>query len=376
VKSVMKRLLKFSAPALSALVAVAIGYLSLTAPAEEQAAGRKFAFLAGVEKSSRAPELLVAPFDEKEARAARKAWAQYRQIDEEHKNSLGMEMILIPAGRFSMGGPETAEELMKAFSYAKKEWFGGERPVHRVTISQPFYLGRYEVTKGQFRRFVENTGYRTDAEKDGQGGIGYTGDKDKPFEQRPNFTWRDWGVDQSDESPVVNVSHNDATAFCEWLSKKEGKKYRLPTEAEREYACRAGTTGRYYNGDDPEDLTKIANVWDATAKEKLPRAINSLKSSDGWAFTSPVGQFRPNNFGLYDMIGNAWEWCSDCYDEDYYSNSPERDPTGPSSGSFRMRRGGGWLSFAVSCRAASRGASSPDDRIDDLGFRMARSPGE
>jgi formylglycine-generating enzyme len=319
---------------------------------------------------------LVAPFDEKEARAARKAWAQYQQIDEGHKNSLSMELILIPAGRFSMGSPETADELMKAFSYAKTEWFEGERPVHRVTISRPFYLGRYEVTQGQFKKFVEDTGYRTDAEKDGKGGVGYTGDKNKPFEQRPNFTWRDWGIDQSDELPVVNVSHNDATAFCEWLSTKEGKKYRLPTEAEREYACRAGTTGRYYNGNDPEDLTKIANVWDATAKQKLPKAINTLKSSDGWALASPVGQFRPNNFGLYDMIGNTWEWCSDWYDEDYYSNSPQCDPPGPSSGSFRMRRGGGWLSFAVSCRAASRGASSPNDRIDDLGFRLARSCGE
>jgi len=320
-----------------------------------------------------APELLTAPFDEKEARAARKAWAQYQQVDEERKNSLDIELVLIPAGRFLMGSPETVDELIKAFPYAKKEWFAGERPVHRVSITQPFYLGKYEVTKAQFRKFVEETGYKTDAEKDGKGGLGYTGDKDNSIEQRSNFTWRDWGVEQSDESPVVNVSHNDAVAFCEWLSKREGKKYRLPTEAEWEYACRAGTTGRYYNGDDPEASTKIGNVGDAALKEKIPNTHDTVSSSDGWPFTSPVGRFRPNSFGLYDMIGNAWEWCSDWYGEDYYANSPEHDPTGPNSGSGRVRRGGSWDDPAGSCRSAPRGGDSPESRSSYLGFRLARS---
>jgi formylglycine-generating enzyme required for sulfatase activity len=325
------------------------------------------------------PALLNAPFDKDEAKAKRAAWAQYQQIDEERKNSIDMELVLIPAGRFSMGSPETADELTKVFPDAKKEWLTGERPVHHVTISQPFYLGKYEVMKGQFRKFVEDTNYRTDAEKDGKGGYGYTGDKDKPFEQRPSFTWRDWGVEQGDTSPVVNVSHNDAAAFCEWLSRKEGKKYRLPTEAEWEYACRAGTVDRYYNGDDPEGLTKVGNVCDASLKKqfKLPDKNGiTLESDDGWAFTSPVGQFAANNFGLYDMLGNAMEWCSDWYDEGYYSKSPERDPTGPSSGSLRVLRGGSWDSRAVFCRAAYRGRYSPVLRDLYLGFRMARSSGE
>jgi formylglycine-generating enzyme required for sulfatase activity len=341
------------------------------------------------EKPQGAPELLVAPFDEKEARAARKACAQYQQVEEERKNSIDMELVLIPAGRFSMGSPETADELMKLFSYARKEGLAGYRlkgqwPAHHVTISRPFYLGKYEVTKGQFKKFVEDTNYRTDAEKDGKGGWGYAGDKYKRFVQRADFTWRDWGVDQSDESPVVNVSHNDAVAFCEWLSRKEAKKYRLPTEAEWEYACRAGTVDRYYNGDDPEGLTKIANVWDAAVKEKLPQFSNYLSSSDGSTFTSPVGQFRPNNFGLYDMIGNASEWCSDWYDEDYYSKSPDRDPTGPNlgpyrvsnSGPYRVHRGGSWSSYAMDCRAASRDRRAPNLRYDSVGFRVARSSGE
>jgi formylglycine-generating enzyme required for sulfatase activity len=288
-----------------------------------------------------------------------------------------MELVLIPAGQFSMGSPETTEELMNVFRDAKKTSSTGERPVHRVTISQPFYLGKYEVTKGQFTRFVEETGHKTDAEKDRKGGWGYTGDKRKPFEQRPTFTWHDWGVEQGDTSPVVNVSHNDAVAFCEWLNRKEGEKYRLPTEAEWEYACRAGTTDRYYNGNDPEGLTKIGNVPDGTAKEKLPNWTTvTVASSDGWAFTSPVGQFRPNNFGLYDMIGNAREWCSDWYDESYYAKSPERDPTGPSSGVVRVNRGGSWHASAVLCRAARRGRDSPRYPYFNLGFRIVRSSGE
>jgi len=322
------------------------------------------------------PALLIAPFDKDEAKAKRAAWAQYQQIDEERKNSIDMQLVLIPAGRFLMGSPETDDELMDVFPYAAEQRFAGERPVHRVTISRPFYLSKYEVTKGLFKKFADESSYKTDAEKDGKGGWGYTGDKDKPFAYRPTFTWRDWGVEQGDTSPVVNVSHNDAVAFCEWLSKKEGKKYRLPTEAEWEYACRAGTTSRYYNGDDPEELTKIGNVWDAAVREKVSGATNSLNSSDGWPLTSPVGRFRPNNFGLYDMIGNAWEWCSDRYGIDYYSISPQHDPSGPNSGSYRVFRGGCWGPAAVDCRAARRGGRLPGFRDDNLGFRVARSSGE
>jgi formylglycine-generating enzyme required for sulfatase activity len=230
------------------------------------------------------------------------------------------------------------------------------------------------VTKGQFRKFVDETGYKTDAEKDGKGGWGYTGKKDDsvPFEQRPNFTWRDWGVDQGDESPVVNVSHNDAAAFCEWLSKKEGREYRLPREAEWEYACRAGTRSLFYNGDDPEDLTKIGNVADVTLKQVISRRpLTTVTSSDGWPFTARVGQFRPNNFGVYDMIGDVWEWCADWFDEKYYGNSHLSNPTGPAAGSYRVIRGGSWYSTAWFCRSASRRWVTPDYRDNDLGFRIA-----
>ena len=131
---------------------------------------------------------------------------------------------------------------------------------------------------------------------------------------------------------MVNVSWNDAVAFCKWLSRKEGKTYRLPTEAEWEYACRAGTTTRYYSGDDPETLAKVANVADATAKAKFPDWKWTIKASDGYVFTAPVGQFKPNAFGLYDMHGNAWQWCADWYGKDYYGKSPVDDPKGPDTG--------------------------------------------
>ena len=285
-----------------------------------------------------------------------------------------MGLILIPGGQFVMGSDESVDDLLRAFPKADKNQLHGEWPAHYVTISQPFYLGTHEVTNGQFKRFVEETGYKTDAERDGKGGWGYTGDNTKPFEQRPSFNWRGWGVEERDDSPVVNVSWNDATAFCEWLTKKEGQKYRLPTEAEWEYACRAGTTSRYYNGDNPEELTKIGNVADATAKTKIT-ALTTLQSSDGWTFTAPVGQFPPNNFGLYDMIGNVREWCSDWYAEDYYSKSPVPDPPGPGTGSQRVCRGAGWYDQALLgyCRSAVRGKWLPENRSNNLGFRVAVS---
>jgi formylglycine-generating enzyme required for sulfatase activity len=320
----------------------------------------------------KAPELLRAPFDSDQARASRISWEQFQKVAEETHNALGMRLALIPPGQFTMGTVESVDSLLKVFPEAKKKELDAEQPPHLVTINRPFYLATHEVTNGQFKKFVDETNYKTDAEQDGKGGWGYTGDKVRPFEQRGFFTWRDWGVDQGDDSPVVNVSWNDAMAFCEWLTKKERQRYRLPTEAEWEYACRAGTVSRYYNGDNPEGLTRIGNVADATAKTKLP-SLTTIDSSDGWAFTAPVGRFQPNNFGLYDMIGNVWEWCSDWYAEDYYANSPEQDPTGPSLGSHRVCRGGGWYDQALLgyCRSAVRGDCSPEGRSHNLGFRVA-----
>jgi formylglycine-generating enzyme required for sulfatase activity len=228
-------------------------------------------------------------------------------------NSIGMKLVLIPAGEFSMGSPDSDKNALS-----------DEKPQHRVQITKPFYLGAYHVTVGQFRNFVEDASYQTEAEK--------ANDKD---------TWRNAFPAQTDEHPVVNVSWNDAAAFCQWLSRKEGMSYRLPTEAEWEYACRAGTATRFSFGDDEKDLGEYA--W-------------YEKNSGG--STHPVGQKRPNGFGLFDMHGNAWQWCMDCYGEDYYAASAADD--------------GSWFRDAGLCRSANRNSDTPGYRDSDLGFRVAR----
>ncbi|HEY5316090.1 MAG TPA: SUMF1/EgtB/PvdO family nonheme iron enzyme [Pirellulales bacterium] len=282
-------------------------------------------------------------------------------------NSIGMKLVLIPAGEFMMGGDESAAELKVAgFGFSDSFQCNDERPKHRVRIARPFYMGVYEVTKAQFAQFVTATDYKTEAENDGKGGGGVTGDV---FKQSAEFNWRSWGVDQSDQSPVVNVSWNDAVAYCGWLSRQDGRRHRLPTEAEWEYACRAGTTSRFFNGDDPEGLVRVGNVADGSAKAKFNAAFTT-SASDGYAFTSPVGRFRPNAFGLYDMHGNTFEWCSDWYAEDYYAASPVDDPQGPPAGSFRVLRGGGWRNDPVYCRSASRSLVSPANRSYLTGFRV------
>jgi formylglycine-generating enzyme required for sulfatase activity len=328
--------------------------------------------------STQAPPLLVAPFDAVTARGQQEAWAKYLRQPPELINSIGMKLKLIPASEFMMGGEESAEAMTTYFkrTYSldfKAENYKDEYPPHRVRITQPFYLGIYHVTRGQFQHFVNDQGYKTDAEKDGKGGYG-TNDEGK-WEQKPEYTWRNPGFPQTDEHPVVNVSWNDAVAFCEWLSRKEGKTYRLPTEGQWEYACRAGTMMRYYSGDDSETLAQVGNVADATAKAKFP-SWKTIEAKDGYVFTAPVGQFRPNAFGLYDMHGNAWQWCQDWYRGDYYAVSPTDDPKGPDSGSNRVLRGGGWFSIARLCRAAGRIHYEPGHRDDNLGFRVCRVPAE
>jgi formylglycine-generating enzyme len=174
------------------------------------------------------------------------------------------------------------------------------------------------------------------------------------------------------DHPVVNVSWNDAVAFCQWLSRKEGKTYRLPTEAEWEYACRAGTITRYCCGDDPETLVSFGNVADAAAKKKYPDWTHVIKGNDGYVFTSRVGSFQPNPFGLYDMHGNAWQWCADWYDPKYYANSPAGDPKGPASGQSRVLRGGSWDCWPDGACSANRMRLGHSIRYCIAGFRVAR----
>ena len=159
---------------------------------------------------------------------------------------------------------------------------------------------------------------------------------------------------------MVNVSHNDAVAFCEWLSRKEGRKYRLPTEAEWEYACRAGTASRYYNGEDPEGLTKIANVWDAATKEKVATQGNTLNSIGWMGVHKPRGPFSAEQLRA---LRHDWECVGVVLQigivTDYYLNSPDRDPTGPDSGSYRVLRGGGWGAYAWTAAQRSVATSLP-----------------
>ncbi|MFI5455908.1 MAG: SUMF1/EgtB/PvdO family nonheme iron enzyme [Isosphaerales bacterium] len=275
-------------------------------------------------------------------------------------NTLGMKLTLIPAGEFTMGSADGDKEA--------GDW---EKPQHRVRITRSFYRDVTEVTRSQFRSFIVDEGYRTEAEKDGKGGGGWN-EETKKLEQNPRYTWQNPGFEQTDEHPVVNVSWNDAQAFIAWLSRKEGKSYRLPTEAEWEYACRAGTTSRYSCGDDPEGLAAVGNVADGTAKEKHPDWYWAMAARDGFVYTAPAGRFQPNSFGLCDMHGNVWEWCSDGYDANFYKRSPQHDPPGASGASLRVIRGGSWFNVPRSCRSADRpGWFAPVGRSHDLGFRLA-----
>lgn len=284
------------------------------------------------------------------------------------RNSIGMEFLTVPAGEFTMGSRETIEELKAAFPYAKDDWFKGEHPAHTVRISRPFHLAKYLVTRAQFAEFVLETGYRTEAERDGRGGTGWYG---STFRQKSCFTWRETGLSQLDAEPVTNVSWNDSLAFCRWLSEKDGREYRLPTEAEWEYACRAGSTTRYCNGDDPEELVHVGNAADASGQGQFAWRTRSLTASDGYEYASPVGAFQPNAWGFFDMHGNVFEWCADWFDAEYYRASPQDLPKGPAKGTRRVMRGAGWRNSAFRCRSAYREHAIPSYRSNDVGFRIA-----
>jgi len=290
-------------------------------------------------------------------------------------NTIGIQLVRIPAGEFWMGAQESAEDLCKTFaSYERKpEEFSDEYPRHRVKITKPFLLGRHEVTVGQYRRFTTDAGYQTQAETDGKGGWGYDPATGICSGRHVKFNWREPGFPQTDDHPVLNVTWNDAVAFCDWLSRKEGKRYRLPSEAEWEYACRAGTTTRYFHGNDPAGLPKVARLINATSDKEYANVQDQVHFLQaGESLTAQVGSYQPNPWGLYDMTGNVWEWTSDWYGEDYYARSPASDPRGPADGNVRVRRGGAWNTFPLYARAAYRNWNSPSTRCINLGFRVVR----
>lgn len=299
-------------------------------------------------------------------------------------NSLGMVFVRVPAGHFVMGSHESPEAFARDYPQLEPQRFtqlGDEAPLHQVRIRHAFYLGQYEVTVGQFRRFIEASGYRPEPEADGTGAYGYNPQYDPSTTQRgdafegrnPRYSWRNPGFAQGDDHPVVNVTWNDAQALAAWLSAREGHRYRLPTEAEWEYACRAGTRTRYPHGDDPQGLVRTANVFDQDSAAFWPKWQNqALAGHDGHAFTAPVGSYAPNAFGLYDMVGNAWEWTADWHADDYYAHSPADDPPGPAQGTVRVRRGGSWHTWPFYARCAFRNWNTPQTRYPLVGMRLVR----
>jgi formylglycine-generating enzyme required for sulfatase activity len=226
-----------------------------------------------------------------------------------------MKLALVQAGKFMMGSPVSDE--------SKKP---NELPQHEVTISKSFYMGIYEVTQDEHETLM---------------GDNQSKNKGKKY-------------------PVTNITWDNAVSFCKQVSMKTGKNVRLPTEAEWEYACRAGTKTRFSFGDDDKDIRKYANYRDRSFTAVMPGVPKNDMPSDGHDKEAPVGSFKPNSWGLYDMHGNTAEWCSDWYDDNYYSSSPAVDPKGPPSGITRVQRGGACLDEAVHMRSARRHSNAPE----------------
>lgn len=334
--------------------------------------------------SKQAPPRAISPFDATQARTHQQEWADYLDTTVETTNSLGGTMILIPPGEFQMGS--TDEEVAKGLKLAdalnlpaeafERSRIIEEQPQHSVTITRPFCMSATEVTVGQFREFATSTGYWTQAEQFGGGNSNtWTAPSNLKPEDVKN-SWRSPGYAPSDQLPVTQVTWSDAIAFCNWLSEQElldpcyessGKRdwkliphangYRLPTEAEWEYACRAGTSGQFSFGDDYGLIKEYA--WTGESRVNAPQ---------------PVALKLPNPFGLFDLHGNAREWCYDWYSSEVYAEPAQTDPIGPDYGTDRVMRGGRWQRHAINARSAFRNDINPFQRDAQGGFRIVRAP--
>ncbi|MBI4682107.1 MAG: formylglycine-generating enzyme family protein [Nitrospirae bacterium] len=265
-------------------------------------------------------------------------------------------MVLVKGGCFQMG------DIFRDVP-------SSEKPVHEVCVND-FYLGKYEVTVGEFRQFVKAAGYKTEAEQQ-DGCHSWVGDGTE--EKIRDHNWNNPGFPQTEKDPVVCISWNDANNYIQWLNKNKGTKYRLPTEAEWEYAARSGGKTYIYSwGND----TPSGNVADESAKKELS-GLNIWKGyNDGYAYTAPVGSFMPNELGIYDMSGNVYEWVLDWQEDDYYRHSPRSNPKGPDKGKYKILRGGAWDLQPDTARSTSRYWNEAGARAVCMGFRLAHPAAE
>jgi formylglycine-generating enzyme required for sulfatase activity len=267
-------------------------------------------------------------------------------------NSVNLEMVLIPAGTFMMGSPQSEAER------------NDDETQHQVTISKPFYMGKYPVTQAQWQRFVTATSYKSDAETSG-GAYFWNGSE---WKMDPNKNWKSPGYKQQANHPLVCVSWNDVQQFLGWLNSlglKDARNFQSPSEAQWEYACRAGSTTPYHFGNQLNGTQANCCGNNSYGTDKKGPYLGK---------TTPVGKYPANAWGLNDMHGNVWEWCADRYGD--YPTGSVTDPNGSATGSARVFRGGSWYDDAVFCRSANRNGSNAPDRYDFLGFRVAMSSSE
>jgi formylglycine-generating enzyme required for sulfatase activity len=271
-----------------------------------------------------------------------------------------VEFVKIPKGEFLMGSP-TDDQNASVF----------EQPQHKVLFTKELWVAKYPITKGQFAAFVKSAKYETEAERDKEGGWGFDSVAGKLEGRKPKYNWKETGWETTDRHPVVNVSWNDADEYCKWASKESKKAIRVLNESEYEYANRAGSKTQYFTGDELESLKDYANNCDVAAKAKFPD-WPCAKFNDGYAFTSPVGRFNPNGFGLHDMTGNVWSWCGDWFKSDLYKRGDVKDPKANEDGEQKSRvlRGGSWGINPWGCRSACRDGFSPSSRSFNFGFRV------
>lgn len=242
----------------------------------------------------------------------------------------GMVFVWVPAGCFQMGSNSGESD---------------EKPVHEVCLDG-FWMAKYEVTNRQFRLFRS---------------------------KHDSKNYKGVNLNNNDQ-PVVYVSWNDAKAFIQWLNSKTGQSFALPTEVQWEYAARGGTTTARFWGDDESRACQYANVHDWASKSRFSNFVRSYhKCSDGYAATSPIGQFKPNPFGLYDILGNVWEWCEDVYNSNAYSRHNRNNPLETSGGSRRVGRGGSWGNEPADIRCAVRYGIPSSETVNFLGFRLVRN---